>query len=137
MTGAAQIDDVAGMARDDLINYWVALMGSPPPPRTSTPLIRRVVAFETQARASAGLSPKHQRQLNALGSETPRKAAARLEPGGRFIREWNGVRHVVEAGETGYCWQGQSFRSLSAVAKAITGAHWSGPRFFGLAGPRP
>jgi hypothetical protein len=137
MTGAAKIDDVAAMARDDLIIHWVALMASPPPLRTSTPLIRRVVAYEMQARASAGLSPKLQRQLEALGSDTPRKTVARLEPGGRFIREWNGVRHIVEAHDDGYRWKDQSFRSLSAVAKAITGAHWSGPRFFGLTGPRP
>jgi Protein of unknown function (DUF2924) len=136
MTSAAKLEDIAAMARVELVTHWTALTGAPPPPRTSTPLIRRVVAYQTQARAMGDLSPKLQRELKALGSETVRKTAPSMEPGGRFIREWNGVRHVVEAGETGYCWQGQSFRSLSAVAKAITGAHWSGPRFFGLAGPR-
>jgi len=137
MTGAAKLGDIAAMVRGDLIAHWIALTGAPPPPRTSTPLIRRVVAYETQARAMGGLSAKLQRELKALQSDTGRKTPARLKPGGRFIREWNGVRHVVEAHRDGYRWKGQSFRSLSAVAKAITGAHWSGPRFFGLAGPRP
>lgn len=137
MIGAVKVSDIDTMAREDLVAHWTALTGAPPPPRTSTPLIRRVVAYEMQARASAGLSPKLQRHLEALGSGTPRKTASRLEPGGRFIREWNGVRHVVEAHDGGYRWKDQSFRSLSAVAKAITGAHWSGPRFFGVAGPRP
>lgn len=136
MTSPATVAEIAAMGRDGLVAHWVALTGAPPPPRTSTPLIRRVVAFEIQARASGGLSAKLQRQLDALGSDTSRQGSARLEPGGRFIREWNGVRHVVEVHEDGYRWKDQSFRSLSAVAKAITGAHWSGPRFFGLAGPR-
>ena len=122
------------MDRDDLVAHWTALTGAPLPPRTSTPLIRRVVAYEIQARACGGLSAKMQRQLKALGLNSSRHTTARLEPGGRLIREWNGVRHVVEAHDDGYRWKNQNFRSLSAVAKAITGAHWSGPRFFGLAG---
>lgn len=137
MTSPASVAEIAAVARADLVAHWTALTGAPPPPRTSTPLIRRVVAFEIQARAAGGLSAKLRRQLEALGSDTQRKTASRLEPGGRFIREWNGVRHVVEVHEDGYRWKDQGFRSLSAVAKAITGAHWSGPRFFGLAGPRP
>ncbi|BDW86550.1 hypothetical protein MACH21_27270 [Roseicyclus marinus] len=55
-----------------------------------------------------------------------------LKPGGRLLREWNGVTHVVEVVENGYLWNGQRWRSLSVIAREITGAHWSGPRFFGL-----
>lgn len=55
-----------------------------------------------------------------------------LEPGTRLVREWNGSTHVVEVTERGFVWNGQAYRSLSAVARAITGARWSGPRFFGL-----
>ena len=134
MIATATVAEIAAMDRDDLVVHWTALTGTPPPPRTSTPLMRRVLAYESQARAVGGLPIKLQRQLKALGSETPRKTAPGPEPGGRFIREWNGVRHIVEAHDDGYRWRDQNFRSLSAVAKAITGAHWSGPRFFGLAG---
>ena len=52
--------------------------------------------------------------------------------GGRLLREWNGVTHIVEVEEGGYRWNGETYRSLSAVARAITGTRWSGPRFFGL-----
>ncbi len=58
--------------------------------------------------------------------------AASVSVGSRFVREWNGRNHVVDAVEGGFLWNGRTYRSLSAVAKAITGAQWSGPRFFGL-----
>jgi hypothetical protein len=61
-------------------------------------------------------------------------AYAALKPGGRLIREWNGVTHVVDVTETGFLWKGETWRSLSSIAREITGAHWSGPRFFGLNG---
>ncbi len=55
-----------------------------------------------------------------------------MAPGSRFLREWNGVTHVVERTEVGYLWNGKVHASLSGIARAITGAHWSGPRFFGV-----
>ena len=54
------------------------------------------------------------------------------KPGTRLIREWRGVTHAVLVHADGYEWQGERHRSLSLIARAITGAHWSGPRFFGL-----
>lgn len=57
-----------------------------------------------------------------------------LKPGGRLIREWNGVTHVVDVLDDQFVWKSNSYRSLSAIAREITGAHWSGPRFFGLTG---
>ena len=60
---------------------------------------------------------------------TPRQTPA---PGARLLREWNGRRHVVDVTERGFVYEGVSYRSLSAIARRITGAHWSGPRFFGL-----
>jgi hypothetical protein len=55
-----------------------------------------------------------------------------LRSGGRLLRDWNGVTHVVDVTADAYLWQGERHRSLSAIAQSITGAHWSGPRFFGL-----
>ena len=68
-------------------------------------------------------APVHQRVVAS-------KAA--LASGTRLLREWNGRQHIVEVVEEGYLLDGKTYRSLSAVAKRITGAHWSGPRFFGL-----
>ena len=58
--------------------------------------------------------------------------AQALRPGTRLVREWNGRSHVIDVGEEGFVFDGKTYRSLSAIAKRITGAHWSGPRFFGL-----
>ena len=59
-------------------------------------------------------------------------ASPHLRPGTRLVREWNGRTHVVDVSEDGFAFDGKTYRSLSAIAKRITGAHWSGPRFFGL-----
>ena len=82
---------------------------------------------KVQGAASMSADPKpgpiHQRVVAS-------KAA--LATGTRLLREWNGRQHIVEVVEEGYLLDGKTYRSLSAVAKCITGAHWSGPRFFGL-----
>ncbi len=68
----------------------------------------------------------------ANGDHSGRKTAPTLQSGARLVREWNGVNHVVEVIEGGSVWNGDRHRSLSAIARAITGSRWSGPRFFGL-----
>lgn len=64
----------------------------------------------------------------------PKKArqGVMLSPGTRLVRDWNGRRHCVDVGDKGFIFDGKTYRSLSAIARKITGAHWSGPRFFGL-----
>ncbi len=91
-----------------------------------------------QAKRYGGLKPATDRRLRmfangkANGEHVGRKTAPTLPSGARLVREWNGVNHVVEVVEGGYVWNGDRHRSLSAIARAITGARWSGPRFFGL-----
>ena len=71
--------------------------------------------------------------LQLLGrSNLPLIQSAGPRPGTRLVREWNGRTHVVDVIEDGFVFDGKTYRSLSAIAKRITGAHWSGPRFFGL-----
>ena len=86
--------------------------------------------YETQARALGGLSRVTERRLKkaSLGAAAPPRAKA----GTRLVREWNGRTYQVEVVEGGYVMDGKSWRSLSAIARHITGAHWSGPRFFGV-----
>ena len=62
----------------------------------------------------------------------PPASKPHLAPGTRLLREWNGRTHQVDVTDDGFVWNGETYRSLSAVARAITGARWSGPRFFGL-----
>jgi Protein of unknown function (DUF2924) len=130
------IADIGACPREDLVAHWDQLFDRPLPRRTSTPFLRRLIAYELQARAKGGLSSATTRKLDGLAESKARTSSPRLAAGGTLIREWNGVRHVVEVKNDGFYWRGTRHRSLSAIAKAITGAHWSGPRFFGLADGR-
>lgn len=127
------LDDLDTLDREDLASAWRELHGKAPPPKMSKVFIRRVLAFEIQARHHGGLSKSALKDLGkapvvkASGQATPA-----LKPGGRLLREWNGVTHVIDVTEGGFYWKGERYRSLSVIARTITGAHWSGPRFFGL-----
>ncbi|MBI1218210.1 MAG: DUF2924 domain-containing protein [Rhodobacteraceae bacterium] len=133
MSPRPTVAEIEVMPREALVGLWPALMGGPVPRGMSLPMLRRFLAVEVQAQAVPGAVVKAlTRRLAAAGQERVKTPA--LRPGGRLLREWNGVTHVVDVTPEGYRWQGATHRSLSAIARAITGAHWSGPRFFGLAG---
>lgn len=124
--------DIEAMERPALIVIWSEVFGTPIPKRLSSPFLRRFLAFEIQARQSTGLPKGFVDKLGRADAEKPEARSPALRPGGRLIREWNGVTHAVDVIEGGFLWNGQRHSSLSAIARAITGARWSGPRFFGL-----
>lgn len=126
--------DLETMDRAALTAAWFQVMCSPVPKGLSKPFLRRFLAFELQARRSGGLPKRFTVQLQAKASGKGRLTSPALQPGGRLLREWNGKTHVVDITEAGFLWNGQRYRSLSAIAREITGARWSGPRFFGLNG---
>ncbi|SDK65179.1 DUF2924 domain-containing protein [Aliiruegeria lutimaris] len=128
---------LAGMNRPDLIATWQEVFDSAAPKRLSRAFLRRFLAFELQSRRYGGLSRQVTAALTVRPASTKRPTSPALQPGGRLLREWNGVTHVVDVGEDGFSWNGRRYRSLSAIAREITGAHWSGPRFFGLSGSAP
>ena len=109
-----------------------------PPRRLSRDLLMRAVAYKLQEQVHGGLSKAARRRLRALVqafAETGRVApdnGAKVRPGTRLVREWRGRTHVVTATESGFDYDGEAYGSLTAIAQRITGAHWSGPRFFGL-----
>ena len=129
-----QIDEIEMMDRQQLLALWQDLFDVPPPKSLSRPFLRRVLAFEVQARAMGGLPKGFSAKLERAAGEDAPKRSDGLQPGGRLLREWNGITHVVDVTEQGFRWRDQTWRSLSAIAREITGAHWSGPRFFGLNG---
>lgn len=130
-----EIKEIEGMDRDRLLGLWPRVLSQPVPHRMSTPLMRRILAFELQARRYGGLSRKLRRELERIeGSDPVRPSSPSLKPGARLLREWNGEAHVVEVRECGFAWRGRNYGSLSAIAREITGARWSGPRFFGVNG---
>lgn len=98
-------------------------------------LLRRALAYRLQEKELGGLLSAAERQIAALAgssSTVPADAPIDLKTGTRLVREWNGRLHHILVTETGYLFEERSFASLSHIARLITGAHWSGPRFFGL-----
>ncbi|MXU66593.1 DUF2924 domain-containing protein [Oceanomicrobium pacificus] len=128
------VTDLETMDRAALIAAWASTFGTPVPKGLSRNLLRLFLATELQSRMYGKPPARIHKALAKQDDCSHRSAAVSMEPGGRLLREWNGVTHVVDVTEDGYRWNGQTWRSLSAIARAITGAHWSGPRFFGLNG---
>jgi hypothetical protein len=126
---------LAQLPRPELVARWEAVYGAPPPKGISRRLMVGALAYAHQAKQQGGPSVALSRRLAELirGKPLTEVSVPRmLKPGARLVREWNGKTHTVEVVEDGYIWNGTRHRSLSAVARAITGARWSGPRFFGI-----
>ena len=126
----AKLAALEDMSSSELRAAWQRLTGEIAP-RISPKLLRLALAWELQAEVLGGLSRATQQKLDQLGAGNTRTAAA--SPGTRLVREWQGKAHVVTIGADKVIrWEDREYRSLSQVAKAITGTHWSGPAFFGL-----
>jgi hypothetical protein len=108
------------------------------PPRLSRDLMIRALAYRIQESAFGGLSKATSRRLAALAAEFESEgriaipAQPRIKPGARLVREWHGRTHAVVVIEDGFEFEGKLYRSLTGIAREITGTAWSGPRFFGL-----
>jgi hypothetical protein len=134
----AGLDDellaLGDMSKVGLKDRWAKLTGLPVP-KVSAGLLRLAIAWELQARKFGGLSRQTQQLLGQHERGKTRTRSA--EPGMRLVRAWNGRTHVVTIGEDKVIrWNEREWRSLSEVARAITGTRWSGPAFFGLKQPR-
>ena len=122
----------------ELRGEWRRLHRMPPPMRLSRDLLVRGITYKLQERAYGGLSTATARKLEQAGADSLSRGSVTpappisLRPGTRLVREWRGVTHMVLIHADGIEWRGQRYRSLSLVARKITGARWSGPRFFGL-----
>ena len=126
-------DGLVDQPRSALVDLWHEAFETKPPRGLSQAFLARLLAYDLQVRARGGLSPRLVKRLQATAAgETPSPAAPQLRPGAQLLRTWNGVTHRVDVVDDGYRYRGDIYRSLSAIAKRITGAHWSGPRFFGL-----
>ncbi len=137
---AVRLRALTKMDYDALRNEWRRLYRAHPPKRVSRDLLMLGVAWKIQEKAYGGLGAALKRRLSDLvkameqDGDLARGRVARLKPGAKLIREWRGETHTVIVLEDGFEWRGKRRRSLSVIAKLITGAHWSGPRFFDLNG---
>lgn len=117
---------------------WRRLYKKYPPKFLNRDLLELGVAWKVQERAFGGHSTATRRQLYALADALEAKAdiarsrRIELRPGAKLVREWRGETHEVTVLADGFSWRGQQWRSLSLIAREITGTRWSGPRFFGI-----
>lgn len=124
-----QVEALRAMGLDDLRTVWRAKIG-PPPKLRSAQLLRLCLAWKIQSDAYGGLDAETRRRLRRGGQGA--QAADRLSVGVKLIRDWRGQRHEVTVTEEGFAYQGQTWKSLSQIARHIAGGRWNGPKFFGL-----
>ena len=132
----AELKALAAISPVQLRHSWSDLSGIYLP-HASPSLLRHLIAHQLQEKALGKLPTYIERELDRLGGNNDATAptSPRRGPilsGTRFVREWNGRTIAVTATEGGFEWDGDTYRSLSEIARKATGAHWSGPRFFGL-----
>jgi hypothetical protein len=139
-----RLDALSSLSIDDLRKEWRRYYSSKTPASMSRELLQRAIGFKMQEQACGGLT-RHARirlaalrstagRMNGVGAQAP---VLTLKPGTKLLREWQGKIHEVLALDDGqFAYAGNIYGSLTAIALLITGAHWSGPRFFGLKNPK-
>jgi hypothetical protein len=127
------------LSHAELKARWNALYDVPCPKHMSRKFLLGAVAYRIQENAFGGLQKSTRRRLQKVAADLAsgkaiKQPALRIKSGTRLLREWNGTVHEVIVLEKAVQYRGQLWPSLFAVAREITGARWSGPRFFGLKG---
>jgi hypothetical protein len=134
----AYLDRLAKLGAPLLRVEWATVYEHPAPRRISRDLLIRGIAYRVQEQMYGGLEPRIVKALCRIaeaakeGLPVPETPRSDLQAGVRLLREWKGKTHIVEVVPNGFAWRGKTYRTLSMIARAITGTHWSGPRFFGL-----
>lgn len=125
-----QLDAIEAMTADDLKAEWRRMHRSPPP-AISRGLLALALGYQSQCKAMGKMSATSREVLRSSKAAGGRLAS--IPNGARLMRSWNGQTYIVETGEDGTIrWNNREWRSLSEVARAITGTRWSGPAFFGM-----
>ena len=137
MSAEDEIAELADRPTHQLRLAWRKLYRRTPPAGLSRDLMIRILANQIQEHAYGGPSPSLKRRLNTLAGEVEKGSLSFdpgvvLKTGARLVRQWRGHAHIILVIEDGFEYEGQRYRSLTLIAARITGAHWSGPRFFGM-----
>ncbi|HEY1852741.1 MAG TPA: DUF2924 domain-containing protein [Candidatus Binataceae bacterium] len=140
---ASELEQLRELPSEQLRQRWQTLFGAEPPPKLRSSLIVQGIAYRVQEKVFGGLKPATVRLLERIAdaatarrpsTATPEKI--RVNAGTVLIREWHGSKHQVTVLTDGFLFRAKRFRSLSQIARAITGSRWSGPLFFGLKAAR-
>ena len=136
-----EIHDLDRLSRDELRALWTKELGEQPPATLGRDVLALGISYTRQERHQGGFSKPFARELDRLldqvlrGDRTERSTAlttALPRRGTILVREWQGTTHRVTVADDGFLWNGRTYRSLSSIARAITGTNWNGPRFFGM-----
>jgi hypothetical protein len=133
-TTAEKLEALPKLNRQDLTLLWAKLCDSPPPIGLHRQLMIPILAYRIQEQTLGSLKATTLLRLRQLaraveeGSRTP----PALRPGTRLVRQWQDQVHLVNVDDHGYEYRGSRYKSLSEIARQITGTRWSGPAFFGL-----
>ncbi len=132
----AGIGHVRSLCIEALRQRWRLTFGATPPKALTKDILARMIADRIQGEAFGGLDRETIKLLDRLArGGTPNGLNRRLKAGTVLVREYQGERHTVTVVPGGFLWQDSTYFSLSAIARAITGTAWNGPRFFGLRVP--
>ena len=137
---ASEIASLSKLGTDEIRERWKAMFGKAPSSDISRSFLTRAIAYRLQEKAFGGLKPSIRRLLveftdeRADGSAVAAAPSRIVQRGAVLVREWRGISHQVSVLEKGFRFRGKRYRSLSEVAREITGTRWSGPLFFGLKG---
>jgi hypothetical protein len=134
----AEIGQLPNLTLLELRNRWKTLFGHPAPKSLRRTFLARAVGYQMQVEAYGGLSVATKRRLREIasavrnGDTNALLGTSRIKPGTQMIRQWQSTTHTVTALGDGFEWNGRTYKSLSAVANAITGTNWNGFAFFGI-----
>lgn len=135
---AEELSTIADFSRSELVELWEKTYECSAPKGISRRLLEYSAAYTAQANAHGGLKASVRRQLaqpvDVNGASRGKKQSQKtaLSVGARLVRDWHGRTYTVDVVEDGFRYHGRGYASLSQIAREITGARWSGPRFFGL-----
>ena len=126
------IEGIQSLPTAEIRKIYKQIFQLPPPPKSRKEFLLGNICWALQVKESGKSFKKLQQQLASQAKNKAISAKTQYMPGTRIIREWKGETHEVIVEESGFRWRNQYFKSLSHIAREITGTRWSGPRFFGL-----
>jgi hypothetical protein len=131
-----QIAQLSALSRTGLLEMWQKLYHKPAPDGIRREVMIPFLAYRMQENAYGGLKPSTRTEIRRIARNLEKPSGstvlkARIKSGTRLLRQWGGETHEVVASESGFEYQGKRYRSLSEIARKITGTRWSGPAFFG------
>ncbi len=135
---AARLADLLTLSKVALCDLWKQLFGASPPEKLRRDLMIPILAYRIQEQAFGSLGGASRSRLRHLSrsfertSDSTIPSAPYIRPGTRLVRQWRDRVHLVNVEANGYEYQGARYRSLSEIARLITGTRWSGPLFFGI-----